>query len=177
MQVLLQLLNVPLEESVVHCESDPLDLPACATNIPSRLTPLWIGPLPTPGRAPCGPGQTELCHHLGIAIPSQPRHPTLRWRHKALWSVQWPRIEDSLHFIHAGAVLGGRPQTVPDCSRHFLSKVKIGSEPLPIDGWLFTLITGRMRANRPSSFTRAATVLWSEVGLRRLARAFWLSAL
>ena len=28
MQVLLQLLNVPLEESVVRCESDPLDLPA-----------------------------------------------------------------------------------------------------------------------------------------------------
>ena len=40
MQVLLQLLNVPLEESVVRCESDPLDFPARATNIPSRLTPL-----------------------------------------------------------------------------------------------------------------------------------------
>ena len=40
MQVLFQLLNVPLEESVVRCESDPLDIPASATNIPSRLTPL-----------------------------------------------------------------------------------------------------------------------------------------
>ena len=40
MQVILQLLNVPLEESVVRRESGPLDLPARATNIPSRLTPL-----------------------------------------------------------------------------------------------------------------------------------------
>ena len=40
MQVLLQLLNVPLEGSVIGCESDPLDLPARATNIPSRVTPL-----------------------------------------------------------------------------------------------------------------------------------------
>ena len=41
LQVLLQLLNAPLEESVVRCESDPLDFPTSATNIPSRLTPLW----------------------------------------------------------------------------------------------------------------------------------------
>ena len=40
MQVLLQLLNVPLEESVVRCESNPFDFPARATHIPSRLTPL-----------------------------------------------------------------------------------------------------------------------------------------
>ena len=34
-------------------------------------------------------------------------------------------------------------------------------------GGVFTLLTGRLRANRPSSFTRAATMLWSEMGLSK----------